>query len=139
MTHLAFEVVAILGRLERGAARPQDEALLRLLTPIAKLTTGKSVVTVVSETLECFGGAGYVEDTGLPVGERVAARREDLRLALPAADGARDETRGVREHPGAGVARRRPLHLHHRAERDRAPRREERLEERKAHSFLFRL
>ncbi|MBX7190956.1 MAG: acyl-CoA dehydrogenase family protein [Sandaracinaceae bacterium] len=66
MTHLAFEVVAILGRLERGAARPQDEALLRLLTPIAKLTTGKSVVTVVSETLECFGGAGYVEDTGLP-------------------------------------------------------------------------
>lgn len=66
MLHLALEVVATLGRLERGAARPHDEALLRLLTPIAKLTTGKACVAVVSEALECFGGAGYVEDTGLP-------------------------------------------------------------------------
>jgi alkylation response protein AidB-like acyl-CoA dehydrogenase len=67
MLHLAFEVVAILGRLERGAARAHDETLLRLLTPVAKLTTGKATVAVTSEALECFGGAGYVEDTGLPV------------------------------------------------------------------------
>ncbi|MFN7698057.1 MAG: acyl-CoA dehydrogenase family protein [Deltaproteobacteria bacterium] len=67
MLHLAFEVVAILGRLERGAARAHDETLLRLWTPIAKLTTGKATVAVTSEALECFGGAGYVEDTGLPV------------------------------------------------------------------------
>jgi hypothetical protein len=32
-----------------------------------KLTTGKQVVAVASETLEAFGGAGYVEDTGLPM------------------------------------------------------------------------
>jgi hypothetical protein len=31
-----------------------------------KLTTGKQAVTVLSEVIEAFGGAGYVEDTGLP-------------------------------------------------------------------------
>jgi hypothetical protein len=37
-----------------------------VLTPIAKLTTGKQAVATLSEAIECFGGAGYVEDTGLP-------------------------------------------------------------------------
>ena len=32
-----------------------------------KLTTGKQAVSVASEVLESFGGAGYIEDTGLPV------------------------------------------------------------------------
>jgi hypothetical protein len=32
-----------------------------------KLLTGKQAVAVASEVLESFGGAGYVEDTGLPV------------------------------------------------------------------------
>ncbi len=36
------------------------------MTPLAKLATGKQAVAVASEALECFGGAGYVEDTGLP-------------------------------------------------------------------------
>jgi len=31
-----------------------------------KLTTAKQAVGVLSEALESFGGAGYVEDTGLP-------------------------------------------------------------------------
>jgi hypothetical protein len=39
---------------------------MRLLTPIAKLLTAKQAVAVVSECIEAFGGAGYVEDTGLP-------------------------------------------------------------------------
>ena len=65
--HLAFLSIEVLGRIEANEARPHDETLLRLLTPIAKLTTGKQVVAVLSEVLECFGGAGYVEDTGLPV------------------------------------------------------------------------
>ena len=39
---------------------------MRALIPHAKLTTGKQVVACVSECLEAFGGAGYVEDTGLP-------------------------------------------------------------------------
>ncbi len=63
---LAFRVVALLGREEDGRATEDELALLRLLTPLAKLTTGKQAVAVASEALESFGGAGYVEDTGLP-------------------------------------------------------------------------
>ena len=44
----------------------KDLLLLRLMTPVAKLYTGKQAVAVVSEGLECFGGQGYIEDTGLP-------------------------------------------------------------------------
>ncbi len=43
-----------------------NSLLLRLLTPVMKLTTGKQAVMVLSEVIEAFGGAGYVEDTGLP-------------------------------------------------------------------------
>ncbi|MDQ2938176.1 MAG: acyl-CoA dehydrogenase family protein, partial [Acidobacteriota bacterium] len=51
----------------QAASINQNEALLlRLLTPVMKLTTGKQAVTVLSEVIEAFGGAGYVEDTGLP-------------------------------------------------------------------------
>jgi acyl-CoA dehydrogenase len=64
--HLAFRVVELLGREEAGEIGEAEGRLLRLLTPIAKLTTGKQAVAVASEALECFGGAGYVEDTGLP-------------------------------------------------------------------------
>lgn len=63
---LAFEVIATIGRIERDKTEPNDEALLRLLTPLAKLVTGKQAVSVVTEAIEAFGGAGYIEDTGLP-------------------------------------------------------------------------
>ena len=39
---------------------------MRILTPLAKLFTAKQAVALASEALEGFGGAGYVEDTGLP-------------------------------------------------------------------------
>jgi hypothetical protein len=62
--HLAFHAAACLGLEEAGQL---DPALLRVITPLAKLCTGKQAVAGVSELLEGFGGAGYVEDTGLPV------------------------------------------------------------------------
>jgi alkylation response protein AidB-like acyl-CoA dehydrogenase len=65
--HLTFFVVELLGRSEAGRASAEQAELLRLLTPVAKLITGKQVVAVLSEIAEAFGGAGYVEDTGLPV------------------------------------------------------------------------
>ena len=37
-----------------------------MLIPIAKLTTAKQAVAVASEAIESCGGAGYIEDTGLP-------------------------------------------------------------------------
>lgn len=64
--HLTFFVVELLGRSEAGNASAAQLDLLRVLTPIAKLLTAKQAVGVLSEAIECFGGAGYVEDTGLP-------------------------------------------------------------------------
>lgn len=52
--HLAARVAVLLGREECGTASAADSAILRLLVPVA------------SEVVECFGGAGYVEDTGIP-------------------------------------------------------------------------
>lgn len=65
--HFAFYVAELTGRSEAGEISEDDAWLLRLLTPIMKLTTAKQAVAVASEVLESFGGAGYVEDTGLPV------------------------------------------------------------------------
>jgi acyl-CoA dehydrogenase len=65
--HLTFYAAELTGREE---SRELDEAgarMLRLLTPLMKLTTARAAVNVASETIEAFGGAGYVEDTGIPV------------------------------------------------------------------------
>lgn len=63
---LVMDVCRLLGREETGIATELDSHLLRLLTPVVKLYTGKQAVAVVSEGLESFGGQGYIEDTGLP-------------------------------------------------------------------------
>jgi hypothetical protein len=63
---LVFEGAALLGAEETGEAGDEGRALLRLMTPVIKLYTAKQAVAVASEALECFGGAGYIEDTGLP-------------------------------------------------------------------------
>ncbi|MGH8292300.1 MAG: acyl-CoA dehydrogenase family protein [Gammaproteobacteria bacterium] len=65
--HLVLHLGGLLGRDETGTASEAEKILLRLLTPVAKLFTGKQAIAVVSEVLECFGGQGYIEDTGLPV------------------------------------------------------------------------
>lgn len=70
--HLAFRGVELLGARETGQATPDENVLFRLLTPLAKLTTAKQAVSMTSELLEAFGGAGYVEDTGLPALHRDA-------------------------------------------------------------------
>lgn len=63
---LAFRAVELLGLGEHGGLTESQAHLQRALTPIAKLTTAKQAVAVTSEAIECCGGAGYVEDTGLP-------------------------------------------------------------------------
>lgn len=63
---LVMEVATLLGKLETGTASDDEKRRLRALVPIAKLVTGKQAVAVTSEALEAFGGAGYIEDTGLP-------------------------------------------------------------------------
>jgi alkylation response protein AidB-like acyl-CoA dehydrogenase len=63
---LTFRVAELMGKEETGTATDQEKAVLRLLTPVAKLYTAKQAIASASEVLEAFGGAGYVEDTGLP-------------------------------------------------------------------------
>ena len=61
--HLVFEVVSMLND------DPEDlkkAAAMRMLTPIAKLYSARECVDMMSEVIECFGGAGYVHDSGLP-------------------------------------------------------------------------
>jgi acyl-CoA dehydrogenase len=62
---LAAHGFALLGRVEVDHDAAAADRL-RLVAPIAKLVTAKLAVAAASELLECFGGAGYVEDTGLP-------------------------------------------------------------------------
>lgn len=63
---LAFFAVELLGREENGLASPDERKLLRLVTPLAKACTARQLIRVMPEVLEVFGGAGYVEDTGIP-------------------------------------------------------------------------
>lgn len=64
--HLVFHAIELLGKDELGEASASERTVLRLLTPLIKLYTAKSAIALVSEALEAFGGAGYIEDTGLP-------------------------------------------------------------------------
>jgi alkylation response protein AidB-like acyl-CoA dehydrogenase len=64
--HLTFFTIELLGKAEQGHAEETHTHLLRLITPVTKLMTGKQAVAGLSEVIEAFGGAGYIEDTGLP-------------------------------------------------------------------------
>ncbi|XP_044304932.1 acyl-CoA dehydrogenase family member 11-like isoform X2 [Varanus komodoensis] len=64
---LVMEVGRLLGLEETEMATEQDQHMLRLLTSVVKLYTGKQAVAVASEGLECFGAQGFMEDTGLAV------------------------------------------------------------------------
>jgi len=49
-----------------GAVDREERALLRLALPAAKYLVCKRTSAVVAEALECLGGNGYVEDSGMP-------------------------------------------------------------------------
>lgn len=63
---VTFHAALLLGKEETGKADPVESGLLRLLIPLVKLYTAKEGVAIASEVIESFGGAGYIEDTGLP-------------------------------------------------------------------------
>ena len=62
---LAAHGFSLLGAVE-VAGDADAAAELRLAATLAKLATGKLAVSSAAEYVECFGGAGYVEDTGIP-------------------------------------------------------------------------
>jgi len=56
----------ILDLNEKEEAIEDNKVYLRILTPLIKLFTAKECMRVVSEGVECFGGLGYLEDSGIP-------------------------------------------------------------------------
>ncbi|MGG8410095.1 acyl-CoA dehydrogenase family protein [Streptomyces sp. 12297] len=48
------------------AGTEQERAFLRLAVPVAKYWVTKRCTPMVAEALECLGGNGYVEESGLP-------------------------------------------------------------------------
>lgn len=62
LTGLCF---SLLGRQEVDGDA-EAGALLRFAATLAKASTGKLAVASASEVVECFGGPGYIEDTGIP-------------------------------------------------------------------------
>lgn len=63
---MTFHASLLLGKEELKKADDIESGTLRLLIPLVKLYTAKEGVAIASEVIESFGGAGYVEDTGLP-------------------------------------------------------------------------
>ncbi|MGW9451912.1 acyl-CoA dehydrogenase family protein [Streptomyces sp. NPDC055632] len=49
-----------------GADADRERALLRIAVPVAKYWVTKRCTPVVAEALECLGGNGYVEESGMP-------------------------------------------------------------------------
>ena len=64
--YLTMRMAQLLGRMESGTTKPGEVTLFRVGIALAKLYTAKQAVAVASEAIECFGGQGYMEDTGLP-------------------------------------------------------------------------
>ncbi|HET7173290.1 MAG TPA: acyl-CoA dehydrogenase family protein [Nocardioidaceae bacterium] len=62
-TTLALRLAAATDR----AADPHEAALRRIALPLAKFWICKRTPEVVAEALECLGGNGYVEESGLPL------------------------------------------------------------------------
>ncbi len=63
-TALAMRLAGAADRAARGDAA--EAALLRLALPAAKYWVCKRAPMVAAEALECLGGNGYVEESGLP-------------------------------------------------------------------------
>ena len=61
---LVFEAIRYLDRLELGQTHGtrRDEAVLRVLTPMAKFHTGREAVDAASAAAEILGGNGYIEE-----------------------------------------------------------------------------
>jgi putative acyl-CoA dehydrogenase len=64
MTAIAVRLAAAFGRAAAGDEH--ERMLTRLAVPAAKYATTKRSVAAVAEAMECLGGNGYVEESGLP-------------------------------------------------------------------------
>jgi alkylation response protein AidB-like acyl-CoA dehydrogenase len=63
---LTIRCCELLGRVEQGVADEGEQTLLRGLTPLMKMATGRWSIAAVTEAMEAIGGVGYCEDSGMP-------------------------------------------------------------------------
>ena len=63
---LESEAATALAMRLAGAVDRGEEALLRLALPASKYLVCKRTPSVVAEALECLGGNGFVEESGMP-------------------------------------------------------------------------
>jgi len=59
---LTFDVLKHFDRVERGQGDAEDEALLRLMTPVIKFFTAEKAIEAAHRGIEILGGNGCVED-----------------------------------------------------------------------------
>ncbi|MBP0460212.1 acyl-CoA dehydrogenase family protein [Streptomyces montanisoli] len=64
-TTLALRLAAAYDAVESGGS-PQERAFLRVAVPVAKYWVTKRCTPLAAEALECLGGNGYVEESGMP-------------------------------------------------------------------------
>ena len=55
-----LSISLLMSKLHAGTIKDDDANLVRIFTPILKLFTGKQVLEVCTEGLECFGGMGFI-------------------------------------------------------------------------------
>eukprot|EP00127_Corallochytrium_limacisporum_P007002 Clim_evm10s240 gene=Clim_evmTU10s240 len=64
--HCSFDLARMMGLHQEKKINSRDALALRTLTAVVKLSAAKNAVHNNQELLECFGGNGYIEDTGIP-------------------------------------------------------------------------
>ena len=65
MVQLSLRAAQLVGE-DEGSSEGLPSPLARIVVPLAKLACARQGEWAVSHLLEAFGGAGYLEDTGLP-------------------------------------------------------------------------
>src|SRR6478672_11117205 len=66
-TALAIRLAAAVDRIDDPHEAAHERALRRIALPLAKFWVCKRTPGFVAEALECLGGNGYVEDSGMPL------------------------------------------------------------------------
>jgi putative acyl-CoA dehydrogenase len=64
LTTVALRLAEAFGRAQAGDER--ERLFARLAVPVTKYWATKRATVVIAEALECLGGNGYVEESGLP-------------------------------------------------------------------------
>ena len=63
---LTMRCCELMGRVEHSEASESEVSVLRGLTPLTKLATGRWSIAAATEAMEAIGGVGYCEDSGMP-------------------------------------------------------------------------